>query len=47
MAIISVQEWRDLGFIPIIGNSVVVVDRATAGGNSNCVSQLPPDIRCQ
>ena len=29
------------------GNSVVVVASATAGGNSICVAQLPPDIRCQ
>ena len=49
-AIISVQESRDPGFTYYLrsgGNGVVVVASATAGGNSICVAQLPPDIRCQ
>ena len=50
-AIISVRESRDHpGFTYYLrsgGNSVVVVASATAGGNSICVAQLPPDIRCQ
>ena len=29
------------------GNSVLVVASATAGGNSNCVAQLPPEVQCQ
>ena len=37
-AIISVRESRDPGFTYYC---------ATAGGNSICVAQLPPDIRCQ
>ena len=48
--IISVRESRDPGFTYYLrsgGNSVVVVANATAGGNSICVAQLPPDIRCQ
>ena len=27
--------------------AIIVVASATAGGNSICVAQLPPDIRCQ
>ena len=49
-AIISVRESHDPGFTYYLrfgGNSVVVVASATAGGNSICMAQLPPDIRCQ
>ena len=49
-AIVSVRESRDPGFMYYLrssGNSVVVVASATAGGNSICVAQLPPDIWCQ
>ena len=47
------RELRDPGFTYYWrsgGNSVVVASArasAPAGGNSNCVAQLPPDIRCQ
>ena len=45
VAIISVRESRDPEFIRSGGNSVVA--SATASGNSICVAQLSPDIRCQ
>ena len=45
-AIISVRD-RVIRDLRSGGNSVVVVASATAGGNSICVAQLPPDIRCQ